>query len=164
MFDLLKVEIYDFAGRLHLVPMDPGDIVYYESARCLHGRMNPLRGEYYVNLFSHYRPIGDPSWNLKSNPRDGVKQLLDLGSCELSSAAEGSDVPGRVHCSKVPDSKIPFISTGMESVTHSNDLFDYWLRTAHTEEEQRVIDAAIAADAKRRTSRADMRSFDHSEL
>jgi len=53
------VEIYDFADRLHEVYMDEGDIVYYESARCLHGRMRPLRGGHYVNLFAHYRPIGD---------------------------------------------------------------------------------------------------------
>ena len=50
-----SVEIYDFAGRLHEIVMEPGDIVYYESARCLHGRMMPLNGSYYVNLFTHYR-------------------------------------------------------------------------------------------------------------
>ena len=49
------VEIYDHGDRLHEVPMDPGDIVYYESARCLHARMNPLQGGVYVNLFAHYR-------------------------------------------------------------------------------------------------------------
>jgi hypothetical protein len=35
--------------------MQEGDIVYYESARCLHGRMKPLMGEFYVNIFAHYR-------------------------------------------------------------------------------------------------------------
>lgn len=50
-----SIEIYDFAGRLHEIVMEPGDIVYYESARCLHGRMMPLNGSYYVNLFTHYR-------------------------------------------------------------------------------------------------------------
>ncbi|KAJ1395838.1 hypothetical protein B484DRAFT_267168 [Ochromonadaceae sp. CCMP2298] len=43
-----QLEIYDFADRLHEVEMVPGDIVYYESARCLHGRMRPLQGESYV--------------------------------------------------------------------------------------------------------------------
>jgi hypothetical protein len=52
------VEIFDFANRLHEIDMSPGDIVYYESARCLHGRNRPLSGGYYVNLFAHYRPIG----------------------------------------------------------------------------------------------------------
>ncbi len=29
------IEIYDFSGRLHEIEMQPGDIVYYESARCV---------------------------------------------------------------------------------------------------------------------------------
>ena len=50
------VEIYDHANRLHEIEMEPGDIVYYESAKLLHGRMKPLTGpgSYYVNLFAHY--------------------------------------------------------------------------------------------------------------
>jgi hypothetical protein len=52
------IEIYDFKDRLHEIEMHEGDIVYYESARCLHGRMKPLQGDYYVNLFAHYRPVG----------------------------------------------------------------------------------------------------------
>lgn len=36
--------------------------MFYESARCLHGRPDALQGEYYVNLFSHYRPKGNPNW------------------------------------------------------------------------------------------------------
>ena len=35
--------------RLHEVEMEEGDIVYYESARCLHGRMQPLRGDFNVH-------------------------------------------------------------------------------------------------------------------
>ena len=71
------LEIYDFAHRLHEVEMTPGDIVYYESARCLHGRMSALKGEYYVNLFAHYRPTGDPQWYVKENPEDAPPPLLD---------------------------------------------------------------------------------------
>ena len=50
------VEIYDHDNRLHEIEMEPGDIVYYESAKLLHARTRPLRGagSYYVNLFSHY--------------------------------------------------------------------------------------------------------------
>ncbi len=72
------LEIYDFAGRLHEVPMDEGDIVYYESARCLHGRMKALHGKAYVNLFAHYRPIGDPKWYTRSNPPGTPEQCLDV--------------------------------------------------------------------------------------
>lgn len=62
------VEIYDHSDHLHEVAMAPGDIVYYESARCLHARMQPLRSGAYANLFVHYRPKDDPNWFRKNNP------------------------------------------------------------------------------------------------
>ena len=74
------LEIYDFAGRLHEVPMEEGDIVYYESARCLHGRMKALQGKAYVNLFAHYRPVADPQWFTRSNPVGTPEQCHDLDS------------------------------------------------------------------------------------
>jgi hypothetical protein len=37
-------------------------VALYESARCLHGRKLPLRGNFYVNLFSHYRIKGERRW------------------------------------------------------------------------------------------------------
>jgi len=45
--------------------MSPGDMVFYESARCMHGRPEPLQGQFYVNLFSHYRPVGNPKWYME---------------------------------------------------------------------------------------------------
>lgn len=66
-------------GEGHLVTMSPGDMVFYESARCLHGRPEPLQGEYYVNLFVHYRPVGNPKWymeDLATAPLDGVQVAL----------------------------------------------------------------------------------------
>lgn len=46
------VEVQDHADRLHEVLMEPGDVVYYESAKCLHGRNRPMMGNkaYYVNM------------------------------------------------------------------------------------------------------------------
>ena len=34
----------------------PGEMVWYESARLLHGRPDPFQGEYFDNLFIHYKP------------------------------------------------------------------------------------------------------------
>jgi hypothetical protein len=56
------VEIMDLADHMHEVEMAPGEIVYYESARCLHARTQPLASGSYANLFVHYRPTGDPDW------------------------------------------------------------------------------------------------------
>lgn len=106
------LEIYDFANRLHEIEMQPGDIVYYESARCLHGRMSALQGDSYVNLFAHYRPIGDPKWFLKENPDDAPDQLHDVASPEVSSF-----VTGLFH---------QFVSPSGLTLAGPRSLYDYW--------------------------------------
>lgn len=115
------VEIYDFADRLHEVMMEEGDIVYYESARCLHGRMKPLQGAFYVNLFAHYRPKGDPNWYTKPNPSDGVPQLLDIGSCKVKN--------NETQCTKGLG-KVPHLSPALETLKGPEDLFRYWKETS----------------------------------
>lgn len=58
------LRIADIHGAFHNVEVGPGELVYYESARCTHGRPEPLNGSgaYFVNLFMHYRPVGNPKW------------------------------------------------------------------------------------------------------
>ena len=51
--------ILDNRGREQVVLLQPGEMVWYESARAVHGRPQPLRGEFYDNLFIHFRPEGD---------------------------------------------------------------------------------------------------------
>ena len=48
--------IKDVNGKRHLVSMEPGDMVLYESAKCQHGRPIALKGEAYANMFVHYKP------------------------------------------------------------------------------------------------------------
>jgi hypothetical protein len=117
------VEIYDFADRLHEVEMREGDIVYYESARCLHGRMQPLEGEFYVNLFAHYRPVGDPNWYLKENPEGTVEPLIDLGECNTTNGTNN------VVCSK-HSSDVPFLSPKLQKLTGPDDLLEFWKSSA----------------------------------
>lgn len=113
------VEIYDFAGRLHEIDMEEGDIVYYESARCLHGRMQPLYGDYYVNLFAHYRPVGDPQWFTRTNPDDAPMQALDIGKC-----AKNAD-SSSVSCSKESP---PYLSPKMLTLQGPTELYNHWLQ------------------------------------
>ena len=47
-------------NQFHNVTLAPGDIVFYESAKLLHGRPTPLEGAYYANIFIHFN---FPSWN-----------------------------------------------------------------------------------------------------
>ena len=49
--------IKDNAGLAHGVVLAPGEMLWYESARAVHGRPRPLRGEFYDNLFVHFKPI-----------------------------------------------------------------------------------------------------------
>lgn len=36
--------------------LQPQDLVFYESATCLHGRPKPMRGGYFANVFTHFCP------------------------------------------------------------------------------------------------------------
>jgi hypothetical protein len=48
--------IEDFHGRTHEVILAPGDILFYESSKCFHGRPKRLNGKWYSSLFVHYYP------------------------------------------------------------------------------------------------------------
>lgn len=50
------VTIFDHDGKLHELVMKPGDMLLYESAKLLHGRVQPLDGDFYANVFVHYAP------------------------------------------------------------------------------------------------------------
>jgi len=49
------LEIQDHDGEWHKVYANPGDMIMYESAICKHGRAEPLNGDFYDNLFIHYK-------------------------------------------------------------------------------------------------------------
>ena len=54
--------IEDIDGRPHEVSLQPGEMLFYESAKLKHGRPYPLDGDYYAAIFVHYTPEGyDPS-------------------------------------------------------------------------------------------------------
>lgn len=48
--------IEDFSGRTHEVILTPGDILFYESSKCFHGRPRVFNGTWYSSLFVHYYP------------------------------------------------------------------------------------------------------------
>lgn len=54
------IVIEGFDGSTTEVNLDEGDMLFYESAKCMHGRPRPFRGRYYSSLFVHYRPVGWP--------------------------------------------------------------------------------------------------------
>eukprot|EP01038_Epipyxis_sp_PR26KG_P004435 gene4435-6274_t len=121
------IEVYDFADRLHEIEMNEGDIVYYESARCLHGRMQPLEGGFYVNLFAHYRPIGDPLWFQKPNPDKGPAPLMDIGECKSNGTT--------VECTN-NNPQLKFLSPKLQKITSADDLFEFWKEVAPNNEKK----------------------------
>lgn len=118
------VEVYDHANRLHEVVMEPGTIVYYESAKALHGRNSPLAGGFYTNLFTHYRPIGDPMWYTKENPEGTPEPLIDVGKCELVGKPNEYS-QGAVKCEN--DAIGKHLSPKMITATSGDDLYNLWL-------------------------------------
>jgi prolyl 4-hydroxylase len=50
----LYIEDHNF--RPHEIVMEYGDVVFYESTTCLHGRPTPFDGYYYRNMYIHFKP------------------------------------------------------------------------------------------------------------
>jgi hypothetical protein len=48
--------LVDIEGGHHQIDLEPGEFVFYEGAKLLHGRPWPLKGDYYIGIFTHYRP------------------------------------------------------------------------------------------------------------
>jgi len=130
------VEVHDHAYRLHEVLMQPGDIVYYESAKALHGRNRPLKGDnaYYVNLFTHYRPVGDPRWMEKPNTPGTPEPLIEVeGECRLEEVST-AELPGKklgiVQAVKCDDERLgDTVSPALFTAGNGHDLIDWWRKT-----------------------------------
>jgi prolyl 4-hydroxylase len=54
----LYIEDHNF--RPHEIYMEYGDVIFYESTTCLHGRPTPFEGNYYRNMYIHFKP---DRWN-----------------------------------------------------------------------------------------------------
>jgi len=50
-----SLNIIDHNNNEHNIYMNPGDLLLYESATCLHGRPQTFEGNYYNNFFVHYK-------------------------------------------------------------------------------------------------------------
>jgi hypothetical protein len=86
--------------------------------------MKPLRGKSYTNIFTHYRPIGDPKWYLKPNPPGTPEPLMDIGECT-------SDGVHRPTCGV----SLPYLSPTLDTVSNAYDLFKYWEKVSPSSDE-----------------------------
>jgi hypothetical protein len=98
--------------------------------------MKPLNGSFYVNVFSHYRPTGDPQWYTRANPPGTPEPLMDIGDCALDRSHCSNPLDPehlcrpRVKCSK---SEISTLSPSMETAHSSADIYNYWSKYSHKE-------------------------------
>lgn len=53
--------IEDFQGNTNEVVLESGDMLFYESSKCFHGRPRTFKGSWYTSVFTHYRPA-DIDW------------------------------------------------------------------------------------------------------
>lgn len=51
-------------------------MLFYESAKCLHGRMTEFKGRYYGSIFVHYEPEDKSIWNYEIEVAHPVHPLI----------------------------------------------------------------------------------------
>lgn len=154
------VEVQDHADRLHEVIMEPGDVVYYESAKCLHGRNRPMVGEnaYFVNLFTHYKPVTDEDWWSQPNhegtpeavlgdkPLSEECRLVSQGIAGTGPAGQSVGLVQGVQCDR-PELG-PYISPSLFQATWDEDLIRWWKITGGRHEEETKEEAAAVSDTE----------------
>jgi hypothetical protein len=50
------IVIEDLQGNTNEVVLEAGDMLFYESSKCLHGRPHTFKGSWYSSIFVHYYP------------------------------------------------------------------------------------------------------------
>jgi len=85
------IVIEDFQGNTNEVILESGDMLFYESSKCFHGRPHTFKGSWYSSIFVHYYPVGwdttgieaethyvvPPHWN-KNPPAESDQDRLAM--------------------------------------------------------------------------------------
>jgi len=117
------LELFDHAYRLHAVDLAPGELIYFESARVLHGRSGRLEGDSVNNIMVHFTFEAEPDWASR-NPNSAFDKVPPhcWESFEFESASEDCDA--RLY----PDT----LSSVNLRATSTEDIFDYWMQRGDT--------------------------------
>jgi len=83
------IAIEGFDGKTVEVDLKPGEMLFYESTKCMHGRPRPLKGRFYASLFMHYHPVG---WSLPK--QDAIKLMEETGRRWETMLPADSSLPG----------------------------------------------------------------------
>ena len=82
------IVIEDYKGNTNQVYLEPGDLLFYESSKCFHGRPQTFIGGYYASLFMHYRPVNYNHENINNEIHYAIPQHWH----ETKEPKEGLDV------------------------------------------------------------------------
>jgi hypothetical protein len=88
------IVIEDFQGNVNQVYLESGDLLFYESSKCFHGRPQTFIGSYYASIFMHYRPVDFDTagvsdeihyavpehWRDLAPPKEGLDELVMVGT------------------------------------------------------------------------------------
>lgn len=86
--------IEDFQGNTNEVVLESGDMLFYESSKCIHGRPKRFKGSWYTSLFVHYRPEEwdeeaavlethyaiPPHWHTAEPPDPRLEEVVMIGT------------------------------------------------------------------------------------
>jgi len=86
--------IEDFQGNTNEVVLESGDLMFYESSKCIHGRPHKFNGSWYSSIFVHYFPTGwnqeqaelnihyaiPPHWHTTVPPDPNLEKLVMVGT------------------------------------------------------------------------------------
>jgi hypothetical protein len=78
------IMIEDFQGNTNEVVLESGDMLFYESSKCLHGRPKKFKGKWYSSIFVHYYPANN--WNVSERILDSIEALsnmISFSSCHF---------------------------------------------------------------------------------
>jgi len=126
--------IEDFDGNTNAVVLEAGDMLFYESSKCIHGRPKPFHGSWYSSLFVHYHPAEawnreeisldahyrvPPSWVDPKQIDDSVDfmKMIDTGMVEPNCPYDWCGVDGAVEW-RGPAKDGEVITTGYQGTIH----------------------------------------------
>jgi len=69
--------IEDFQGNTNEVVLESGDMLFYESSKCLHGRPKKFKGKWYSSIFVHYYPA--ENWKLDEREMESHYVFQSIG-------------------------------------------------------------------------------------
>lgn len=118
--------IEDFQGRTHEVILTPGDILFYESSKCFHGRPRKLNGSWYSSVFVHYYP--KYGWQEIDHKMEAHYAVPPVWSTKSARAVTASSSSSSSSLTTNVEDELVVVSTGFREP----NCPDNWCRTKNT--------------------------------